>query len=250
MNKLFLFWLLFSLTALSQSKFTVYFDTDSYQLNQEELVKLDAFLNEKSMKITKVIGYCDSRASNSHNDSLSLNRANFVKNVIEKLTNQKDFLVEGKGENFKQDVDLAKNRKVEIYYKEVLSEMTTEISEGKKGDKIILKNMNFYNHSGSILPKSLPVLEELLEILSNNPKLKIEIQGHICCQTIEQAEKIEDIALVRAYAIYTHLIESGISKDRLRYKSFKSSKPIYAIPENNEEERDANRRVEIEIIEN
>ena len=60
----------------------------------------------------------------------------------------------------------------------------------------------------------------------------------------------EDTAKVRAVAVYNYLIHNGIDKKRLRFKSFGSSKPIHRIPEKTEEERNENRRVEIQIIEN
>jgi len=31
------------------------------------------------------------------------------------------------------------------------------------------------------MEKSMPLLEELFQILSDYPKLRIEIHGHICC---------------------------------------------------------------------
>ncbi len=121
---------------------------------------------------------------------------------------------------------------------------------GKVGDKLILKNLYFYNHSGDFVSESYPVLKELLKIMQDNPKLKIELQAHICCQSIEDADKIIDIGLVRSKAVYEYLRTNKIESSRLNYKSFKSTQPIFSIPEKNEEERNANRRVEIQILEN
>ncbi|MBC7439116.1 MAG: OmpA family protein, partial [Flavobacterium sp.] len=54
----------------------------------------------------------------------------------------------------------------------------------------------------------------------------------------------------RAKAVYNFLIGNNIEKNRLTYKGFGSSLPIFQVPEKNESERAANRRVEILIIEN
>lgn len=89
-------------------------------------------------------------------------------------------------------------------------------------------------------------MAELLQVLIENPKLKIEIHGHICCQPNEPNELI---SRARAEAVYYYLIKNGINRDRLQYKSFGSSQPIYPIPEKNDFERDENRRVEILILE-
>jgi outer membrane protein OmpA-like peptidoglycan-associated protein len=257
MKKIIFLLLLLSSIVFGQNKFTVYFDTDSNQLQLSELNRLDNFLKNKDIKFTKVIGYCDYRASNGYNDTLALKRANFVFGIIEKVTNQKQIVVENKGENFEQNSDLKLNRKVEIFYEELIAEnvlpkedkkdLSHQVSTAKVGDKLVLKNLHFYNRSGIFVTQSRPILEELLKIMLANPNLKIEIQGHICCQ---QGTDVEDTAKVRALAVYNYLINNGINKNRLSYKSFGSTKPIHKIPENNENERNENRRVEIQIIAN
>ena len=256
MKKIFFLFLLLPSISFGQNKFTVYFDTDSYQLQLSELNRLDIFLKNKDLKFYKLISYCDYRATNGYNDTLALNRAKFVSQIIEKVTNQKQIEIESKGENFEQNSDLALNRKVEIYYEETPVEviekvepnnLKKQVSNAKVGDKLILKNLYFYNRSGMIKPESKPVVEELLVTLQSSPRLKIEIQGHICCQL---GVDIEDIAKIRALSVYNYLISNGISLNRLSFKSFGSSNPIHKIPEKTEIQRNENRRVEIQIIEN
>jgi outer membrane protein OmpA-like peptidoglycan-associated protein len=82
--------------------------------------------------------------------------------------------------------------------------------------------------------------------MKNNPSLKIQIQGHVCCQP----ENEERLSHWRAVRVYNFLINNNIDESRLSYTSFGSTKPIYPLPEKNEEERVTNRRVEIEIVEN
>ena len=48
--------------------------------------------------------------------------------------------------------------------------------------------------------------------------------------------------------VYNYLINKGITVNRLGFKSFGSTKPIHKIPEKNEDERNENRRVEIQIM--
>ena len=111
----------------------------------------------------------------------------------------------------------------------------------------MMNNLYFYDRSGIFVPESLPVMEELLQFMVAHPKVKIEIQGHICCQL---GEDPEDIALVRAIAVHNYLVANDIDDTRLQYKSFGSTQPIHKIPEKNEKERNENRRVEILILEN
>ena len=164
---------------------------------------------------------------------MAYNRAKFVSNIIEKVADQKQIEIISKGENFEQNHDLKLNRKVEIYYEEIQldeildkddtiennknNNLSSQVTTAKVGDKLILKNLHFYNRSGIFVPESRPVLEELLQIMKSNPNLKIEIQGHICCQ---MGTDVEDTAKVRALAVYNYLYNNGISKNRLSYKKF------------------------------
>ena len=106
--------------------------------------------------------------------------------------------------------------------------------------------MNFYVDSYAIMPQSRANMYELLTVMKSCPDLKIQIQGHLCCV----AKDIRDLSTQRAKAIYKFLEFNGIEKSRMTFVGFGSSKPLYALPEKSEAEREANRRVEIEIISN
>ncbi len=120
------------------------------------------------------------------------------------------------------------------------------MSLANAGEKLIIENLNFQINTFAIVSESRPKLYELLLVLQNNPKMKINIQGHLCCMPTDKT----NLSTQRAKAIYGFLVASDISKDRLSYQGFGSTKAIYPLPEKNEAERAANRRVEIEIIEN
>ena len=82
--------------------------------------------------------------------------------------------------------------------------------------------------------------------MEENPKLKIEIQGHICCQT---AGDLNDVSTARARAIYNFLLRNKIDRKRMSFKGYGTSRPIHPIPEKTEQEEDENSRVEILIVE-
>jgi len=244
--------LFFVAIGLAQSKQSFYFDFNqsSFNTTQEEAFQTWMQANA-TIEVIKVEGYCDYVGTNVYNKQLATKRIVYV---LSKLKANKqlaeNLITTSFGEDFKQDSIQDANRRVDIYFREANQNLETFFTSNSSGKAIVLKNLNFYNNSGKVVPNSIPVLKELLTIMIKNPKLKIDIQGHICCQTIEEAEKIEDIANVRALAIYTYLINNGIEKERLSYQSFKSTKPLFPIPEKNEDERNANRRVEIMIVEN
>jgi outer membrane protein OmpA-like peptidoglycan-associated protein len=59
-----------------------------------------------------------------------------------------------------------------------------------------------------------------------------------------------NLSYQRAKAISNFLRANGIENSRVTFQGFGVTKPIYPIPEKNEEERAANRRVEIQILKN
>ncbi|MBF4470096.1 OmpA family protein [Flavobacterium sp. HJJ] len=121
-----------------------------------------------------------------------------------------------------------------------------KVSTANVGEKLKLENMNFFTDTFAIMPQSRSVMYELLTVMKNVPDLKIQIQGHICCVQ----KDFRDLSTQRAKAIYKFLEFNGIEKSRMTFGGFASTKPLYPLPEKNEAEREANRRVEIEIIAN
>ena len=121
-----------------------------------------------------------------------------------------------------------------------------QIDEAKPGEKLKLDNLNFQINTFAIVNESRGKLYELLIVLQQNPELSIDIQGHLCCMAIDRT----NLSNQRAKAISNFLRMNGIENARVSYQGFGSTKPLYPLPEKNEEERAANRRVEIEIIKN
>ncbi|MFN3969511.1 OmpA family protein [Flavobacterium sp.] len=125
-------------------------------------------------------------------------------------------------------------------------EFMKKVGNAKTGDKLKIENLNFIINTFAVVNESRGKLYELLLVLQSNPQLKIEIQGHLCCMPVDRT----DLSTQRAKAIFNFLINNEVYRARLSYKGFGSTQPIYPIPEKNEAERAANRRVEILIVEN
>ncbi len=121
-----------------------------------------------------------------------------------------------------------------------------KITEAKIGEKLKIENLNFVINTFAVANESKAKLFELLFIMKSNPSLKIEIQGNLCCAKNDP----RDLSTQRARAICNFLTAKEIDKSRLSYKGFGVTQPLFPIPEKDENERAANRRVEILIIEN
>ncbi|HEY4065069.1 MAG TPA: OmpA family protein [Puia sp.] len=120
------------------------------------------------------------------------------------------------------------------------------------GKNVVLKNLNFYPGRHELIEISLPILDELVSVLNDHPTMRIEIQGHVCCVVgnrdgIDADAGTYDLSVQRALYIYRYLVIHGIEKTRLSYKGYGGSRKLYP-DEKNEQEKDANRRVELHVI--
>lgn len=278
-----LFLLFFSLTIYSQEQFVVYFNSNKFELTQAENKKLQEWMSQHSKdKIVAINGYTDEDGSSGYNDTLAKKRVNHVFAIVkEKVPFREDFKSRSFGENFNQSKNKAENRRVTIYYiKEVdlpnenkilgiedeieeiavdsaavvvehipedapLEERMTKTAVGKT---VVIKDINFYHNTFAVMNESRPVLYDLLTVMQNNPKLVIQVQGHVCCNSDVTDSRSVMLSRERAKAIKMFLVAKGIPANRVSFQGFGSSVPLFPIPEQNEEERIANRRVEILIV--
>ncbi|WP_018341558.1 OmpA family protein [Cytophaga aurantiaca] len=112
------------------------------------------------------------------------------------------------------------------------------------GQKIELNNVFFYQSAAKLIETSYPELDRIVEELKNNPAVTIELDGH----TDNQGDPALNIALSqsRVEAVKAYFVQKGIDAKRITTKAFGGSKPI--APNDTEENRKKNRRVEIVII--
>lgn len=141
--------------------------------------------------------------------------------------------------------DLLEAADMEALVEEERTVLGAKFEKAKKGDLIRINNINFYFNQERIMEQSLPLLDELLDIMLNNPNLVIEIHGHICCNQNPNDTKL---SYRRALVILKFLTKYGVEVNRLAFRGYGSNDPIYKLPEKNEKERAANRRVEVLIV--
>jgi len=115
----------------------------------------------------------------------------------------------------------------------------------KVGQSIVLRNIFFDFDKATLRPESTTELENLIKLMNDNPNIKIEISGHT--DNIGSAAYNQKLSESRAKAVVDYLIEHGIERYRLSYMGYGFEKPI--APNDTEEGRQLNRRVEFKIIE-
>ncbi|MEO0102562.1 MAG: OmpA family protein [candidate division WOR-3 bacterium] len=112
------------------------------------------------------------------------------------------------------------------------------------GMTITLKVLFDFNKA-TIKSESYRGLDEAAQILKDNPKISVEIQGHT--DNIGSDAYNQKLSERRAQAVANYFIsQHGIDANRLRTKGYGESKPI--APNDTEEGRALNRRVEFVVI--
>lgn len=276
------FLLLIYFAAISQStqKLIINFDYNKYDLTLQAQQKLDSFLqSNQSVLIQKInlYGHCDFIGNNKYNDELSIKRVSTTKDylIAHNIAANVFDTIKGFGKRAPLNANSNAeekflNRRVEILFEKNEISKTQEIKTTaenkpvetlaeklkdtgtKTGSNIILKNINFIGGRHFLMQQSVPALTELLNALKENPTLEIELQGHICCEFgntdgVDFDTNTRNLSINRARAIYDYLISQGIAANRLSYKGFGHSRPLF-YPEDTDEKQTANRRVEIKII--
>jgi outer membrane protein OmpA-like peptidoglycan-associated protein len=115
----------------------------------------------------------------------------------------------------------------------------------KRGTVAKLDEIYFAAGLAVILEESDPKLKRLRDFMILNPSVNIEIQGHVNDDS-QRGFVSKRLSKRRAKRILNYLVENGISESRLTAVGFGNSKPVFKNPKN-DEEKEANRRVEILI---
>jgi outer membrane protein OmpA-like peptidoglycan-associated protein len=243
--------------------------------NNQRIDSLAATLKHKSVSFS-IFGYADYLSDNGYNKRLSAERAEAVRDRLAKKVQSPyvTFLAcTGKGESNSREKPSAKGdppqRRVDILYtvrtgskfvetrpKRVPRDTAApkkKLGELSTGESVEIEGLSFQPGRHFLMPGSQKALDDLLVTMKENPSIKIEIQGHICCSA-GPADGIDidtgkpELSLNRARAVYSFLVKNGIDRERLKFIGFGRSKPKVD-PETTPEEEQMNRRVEILVTE-
>jgi outer membrane protein OmpA-like peptidoglycan-associated protein len=139
-----------------------------------------------------------------------------------------------------------------------------ELMRLQKGDIAIMYNVFFFKDAAVMRPESRYEVNNLLELLQENPSYKIRIHGHTngnapgkiiymdkpgnfysLSNTRQGGGSAKKLSEERALVIREYLISSGISADRMQVEAWGGKKPIH---DKNSARAHENVRVEIEIL--
>jgi outer membrane protein OmpA-like peptidoglycan-associated protein len=111
-------------------------------------------------------------------------------------------------------------------------------------EKLELKEKLFFHWNEARLEDaSYPALDEVAQALKDNPRFRVQVEGHASSEGGEAHN--QDLSERRAEAVLDYLATHGVAKERLVSKGFSSSVP--AATNTTEAGREKNRRVEFVV---
>ncbi len=119
-----------------------------------------------------------------------------------------------------------------------------DLERAKEGSIAVLNNIFFDVDKFDLKEKSIPELEKILRFLQANPAMRVEIGGHT--DNSGSAVYNRQLSEKRASSVYSYLIQRDINKARLVPKGYGPDQPV--APNDTEEGRQKNRRIEFRII--
>jgi outer membrane protein OmpA-like peptidoglycan-associated protein len=119
----------------------------------------------------------------------------------------------------------------------------------REKEVIVFYNINFETGEARVLPDFYSVLDEIGQILVDNPSITVELGGHTDSRPIKTPEFADNMELsqARVEAVRDYLISKfNISEDRLVAKGYGETQPIAS--NETEEGMAKNRRVEFKVL--
>lgn len=143
---------------------------------------------------------------------------------------------------------VAVNQNIDLRQITKFKEITTHLFlvPIEKGQTVRINNIFFDFGKSELLPESFYELNRLVDLMNENTKLEIEVQGHT--DNIGSNERNKVVSQERANSVMNYLLSKGIAKERIHAVGFGKSNPITA--NDTEENRAKNRRVEFVIVNN
>ncbi len=116
------------------------------------------------------------------------------------------------------------------------------------GDRIVITQKVFFQKgTATIVDKSKAVLDGVAAILIAHPEIaKVSVEGHTSSEGNATTNK--QLSQWRAGTIVNYLVKKKVDRKRLKAVGWGSEKPLTALPEKSDDERETNRRVDFLIV--
>jgi outer membrane protein OmpA-like peptidoglycan-associated protein len=150
-----------------------------------------------------------------------------------------DINISAKGHTFASEVIDADSLKSFKQYKKDI-----KLKELKVNTSFVLNNIFFEFDSSAVTKQSELELERVVELLSKNPKMIVEISAHTDDKGSDEYNN--KLSQSRAESVVKFLELKGIATQRMVAKGYGKTTP--AVPNDSDENRAINRRVEFKVV--
>ncbi|MBO9703216.1 MAG: PD40 domain-containing protein [Sporocytophaga sp.] len=150
-----------------------------------------------------------------------------------------DFSISSKGHTFHSEV--LKSDSIKRYQK---FEKSVKLKPLKKNTSFVLNNIFFEFDSSAISATSFFELDRVVDLMKVNKSLVVEISAHT--DDMGSDDYNNKLSQNRAESVVRYLTSKGITAERLVAKGFGKTMP--AVPNDSDENRAKNRRVEFKIL--
>jgi len=110
----------------------------------------------------------------------------------------------------------------------------------------VIENIYFDFDKDTLKEESFPSLDQLVVTIMNNPGINVCIIGHT--DNVGSAKYNKNLSEKRAKSVYQYLIDKGVDQNILNYRGEGQENP--KVPNDSEENRQLNRRVEFVVSKN
>jgi len=119
-----------------------------------------------------------------------------------------------------------------------------DITLTPRGETVILNNLIFARGKASIDPKSYSELDEVAQMMKENSRIEIQLEGHT--DNVGSPKANLQLSEERVEAVKKYLASQGVNKNRIKTQAFGGTQPLRN--EMTPEARAKNRRVEMRIL--
>lgn len=133
---------------------------------------------------------------------------------------------------------------VSIPYREELQTYVIPLQKITEALVLQLRNIQFEYNSAALLESSYEELDKVVRLLEENPSLRIELSAHTDDQGSDKYN--QNLSQKRGEAARKYLIKHGINADRVTAIGYGKKQPL--VPNDSDENRAKNRRVEFKVI--
>jgi len=110
---------------------------------------------------------------------------------------------------------------------------------------VISDKVQFELNSAALKPVSLPLLDEVVKVMTDNPQIEmVQVEGHT--DSTGSADRNRELSQQRAESVMKYIVSKGIAQGRLTAKGFGPDQPIAS--NDDAVGQEANRRVEFNIV--